>query len=129
MKKLVAVLCALAMLCVSFCALAETQAVTYESRGIEVHATLVTPDGASSRTYASSAVSAGAPGTVPSTATTRSSAVAGATPFRASVETGAGTNKSRTAKIDNNIFNQLSPFIRRQPCDPPRAAFARGCTG
>ena len=46
MKKLVAVLCALAMLCVSFCALAETQAVTYESRGIEVHATLVTPDGA-----------------------------------------------------------------------------------
>lgn len=46
MKKLVAVFCALAMLCVSFCALAETQAVTYESRGIEVHATLVTPDGA-----------------------------------------------------------------------------------
>lgn len=47
MKKLVALFCALAMLCVSFCALAESQVVSFESRGNEIPATVVTPDGAS----------------------------------------------------------------------------------
>ncbi|MDO4483895.1 MAG: alpha/beta fold hydrolase [Clostridia bacterium] len=43
MKKLVSLLVVLAML-FSVCALAETTEITYESRGVQVPATLVTPD-------------------------------------------------------------------------------------
>lgn len=45
MKKLAAVLFALALLVMSVGAVAETSVVTYESRGVQVPATVVTPDG------------------------------------------------------------------------------------
>lgn len=46
MKKLSVLLCVLAALCLSLTCVAETTDITYESRGVEVPATVVTPDDA-----------------------------------------------------------------------------------